>query len=177
MASRPSSRHNSDLTQCAVDRRGADRQQPSPHLRDELQMTMPFHRFDQGRDQRLQPLTANPVGCFPEHDQRLANRIIVHTRRADLAPVRRPRRPPPSNRAACLRWKPVTATNSFSIWPRSVRLLRLYRSTIAATNSSRVAMLTRLIIHPAPNLRRATNQMRQQVPSRQHFRRGNAPLF
>jgi hypothetical protein len=35
-------------------------------------------------------------------------------------------------------------------------------------------MLTRLIIHPAPNLRRATNQMRQQVPPRQHFRRGNA---
>jgi hypothetical protein len=35
-------------------------------------------------------------------------------------------------------------------------------------------MLTRLIIHPAQNLRRATNQVRQQTPSRQHFRRGNA---
>jgi hypothetical protein len=35
-------------------------------------------------------------------------------------------------------------------------------------------MLTRLIIHPATNRRRATNQMRQQTPPRQHFRRGNA---
>jgi hypothetical protein len=37
------------------------------------------------------------------------------------------------------------------IRPRSARLLRPYRSTIAATNSSGVAMLTRLIIHRATN--------------------------
>ena len=42
-------------------------------------MTMPFHRFHQRRDQRLQTLAANPIGCFPEHDQRLANRIIVYS--------------------------------------------------------------------------------------------------
>jgi chromosomal replication initiation ATPase DnaA len=36
-------------------------------------------------------------------------------------------------------------------------------------------MLTRLIFDPAAELRRATNQMRQQLILQQHFRRGNAP--
>ncbi|WP_208645302.1 hypothetical protein [Paraburkholderia terricola] len=29
------------------------------------------------RDQRLQSLAANPVGCFPQHRQRLAYRLVV----------------------------------------------------------------------------------------------------
>jgi hypothetical protein len=37
-------------------------------------------------------------------------------------------------------------------------------------------MLTRLIPTPAPEHRRGTNQMRQQVTIREHFRRRNAPV-
>ncbi|HEY4980946.1 MAG TPA: hypothetical protein VII24_03165, partial [Pseudolabrys sp.] len=42
------------------------------------------------------------------------------------------------------------------------------------TNSSRVAMLTRLIPTPTAEHRRGTNQVRQQVTIREHFRRRNA---
>jgi hypothetical protein len=58
--------------------------------------------------------------------------------------------------------------------PRSARPLRAYRSPRTTTNSSRVAMLTRLIPTPAPEHRRGTNQVRQQVTIREHFRRRNA---
>ena len=43
-----------------------------------------------------------------------------------------------------------------------------------AADSSRVVMLIRLIFDPAAELRRTTNQMRQQLIPPQHFRRGNA---
>ena len=59
---------------------------------------------------------------------------------------------------ACLRWNPVTATNSSRMRPFSARLPLLYRSMTTATSSSRVAMLTRLIaISPTH-------------PGREHFR-------
>ena len=35
-------------------------------------MAVPFHGLGQDRHQRPQPLTANPVGCLPDHDQRFA---------------------------------------------------------------------------------------------------------
>src|SRR5215207_4292095 len=75
---------------------------------------------------------------------------------------------------ACLRWNPVTATNSSRMRPRSARLPLLYRSMTAATSSSRVAMLTRLIaVSPTPSGSGAF-QMRQQINIREHFWRGNA---
>src|SRR3982750_3746723 len=75
---------------------------------------------------------------------------------------------------ACLRWKPVTATNSSRMRPFSARLPLLYRSMTAATSSSRVAMLTRLIaISPTPSGSGAF-QMRQRINIREHFWRGNA---
>jgi hypothetical protein len=37
----------------------------------------PFHRIDQDRHQRPQPLAANPVRGFPDHDQSLAHRLII----------------------------------------------------------------------------------------------------
>ena len=46
--------------------------------------------------------------------------------------------------------------------------------TIAATNSSRVVMLIRLILDPADKDRPGANQMRQHLSFREHFRRGNA---
>src|SRR5262249_12789967 len=49
-----------------------------------------------------------------------------------------------------------------------------YRSAIAATNSSRVAMLIRLIPDPADEHRPGANQMRQWLSFRDHSRRGNA---
>src|SRR3954452_24285188 len=61
--------------------------------------------------------------------------------------------------------------------PFSARLPLLYRSMTAATSSSRVAMLTRLIaISPTPS-RPGAFQMRQQLNIREHFWRGNAPAF
>src|SRR5262249_20124609 len=42
------------------------------------------------------------------------------------------------------------------------------------TNSSRAAMLIRLIISPADEHRAGANQMRQHLSFREHFRRGNA---
>src|ERR1700722_13652375 len=59
--------------------------------------------------------------------------------------------------------------------PRSVLSAREYRSAIAATNSSRVAMLIRLIPDPADEHRPGANQMRQWLSFRDRSRRGNAP--
>src|SRR5215469_14095496 len=58
--------------------------------------------------------------------------------------------------------------------PRSARSPCAYRLAIAATNSSRAAMLIRLIISPADENRSGANQMRQHLSFREHFRRGNA---
>ena len=48
-----------------------------------------------------------------------------------------------------------------------------YRSATAATNSSRAAMLIRLIVSAADENRSGANQMRQHLSFREHFRRGN----
>jgi hypothetical protein len=40
-------------------------------------MAVPFHRIDQDRHQRPQPLAANPARGFPDHDQRLAHRLVI----------------------------------------------------------------------------------------------------
>src|SRR5215467_9925222 len=58
--------------------------------------------------------------------------------------------------------------------PRSTRSPCAYRPAIAATNSSRAAMLIRLIISPADEYRSGATQMRQHLSFREHFRRGNA---
>src|SRR6516225_179298 len=68
----------------------------------------------------------------------------------------------------------VTAANSSRIRPRSARSPCAYRPAIAATNSSRAAMLIRLILSPADENRSGANQMRQHTSFREHFRRGNA---
>ncbi len=63
--------------------------------------------------------------------------------------------------------------NSSKINPRSARVPDEYRPTTASTNSSRVAMLIRLIT--APNkIRPGANQGRQYTNRWEHFRQGNA---
>src|SRR6266705_190375 len=64
--------------------------------------------------------------------------------------------------------------NSSRIRPRSVRSACEYRPDIAATNSSRTAMLIRLILDPADEHRSGANQMRQWLSFQEHSRRGNA---
>ena len=44
-----------------------------------IEVAMAFHRIDQHRDQRLQPLAADPIGGLPQHRQRLPNRLVVQT--------------------------------------------------------------------------------------------------
>src|SRR6185312_9840222 len=78
---------------------------------------------------------------------------------------------------ACLRWNPVTATNSSRMRPFSARLPLRYRSMTAATSSSRVAMLTRLITAPPAPTGPGAFQMRQRLNIREHFWRGNALLI
>src|SRR3954466_3965043 len=68
---------------------------------------------------------------------------------------------------ACLRWKPVIATNSSRMRPFSARLPLLYRSMTPATSSSRVAMLTRLITAPPTPPRPGAFQMRQRLNIRE----------
>jgi hypothetical protein len=63
--------------QRAVDRGRAHCQQSQANLGRELKVAVLFHRFDQDRLQRPQPLTAETVRRFPQHDQRLAHRIII----------------------------------------------------------------------------------------------------
>src|SRR6266851_1336312 len=58
--------------------------------------------------------------------------------------------------------------------PRSIRSACEYRPDIAATNSSRTAMLIRLILDPADEHRSGANQMRQWLSFQEHSRRGNA---
>src|SRR6266849_5315943 len=50
-------------------------------------MAVPLHCLDQDRHQRPQPLAADPIRCLPDHDQRLAYRVIVN-------PAPRPRSGP-----------------------------------------------------------------------------------
>ena len=69
---------SSDRGENPVDRGGADRQQPDAHLAVQRKMPMPLHRRHQERDERLQPLPANPVGRFPEHHQRFSHSLAIH---------------------------------------------------------------------------------------------------
>jgi hypothetical protein len=49
------------------------------HDRVEVKVSMTLHRIDQHRDQRLQPLAANPIGGLPQHRQRLPHSLVVQT--------------------------------------------------------------------------------------------------
>ena len=124
----------------------------APYLGCQSQMAMALHRLDQRRDDRLQALAANPVRCLPQHDQRLALGRSVN---APRRPWRRPLGRWPSAQHAhrvlaviARRGRELVDDRRFCL----ARLLALYRSLTAASSSSLVAMLTRLItaLRPAP---------------------------
>jgi len=77
--------------QSPVHRRRAHRQKPRADLGRKLEMPMALHGLDENRRQRFQALAADPVRCLPEHDQRLANRLVID---APLRPRRRAQRRP-----------------------------------------------------------------------------------
>ena len=43
----------------------------------QLEMTVPFHRFDQHWDENSEPLPADMIGRFPQHRQGLMHRLVV----------------------------------------------------------------------------------------------------
>jgi hypothetical protein len=74
---RPSSRSASRFPQCPIHRRRTHRQQTRQHLWRQLKMAVPLHCRDQDRHQRTQPLAADPVRRLPNHNQRLARRLVI----------------------------------------------------------------------------------------------------
>src|SRR6478735_1204520 len=52
----------------------------------ELEMPMALHRLNENGRQWLEALAADPVRCLPDHDQRLADRLVIE---APLRPWRR----------------------------------------------------------------------------------------
>ena len=69
----------------------ADGQQQGSDLGCEREVTVTLHGRHEGRNERLEPLAADPVGGLPQHDQPLANSLIVE-------PSERPRCRPPIGR-------------------------------------------------------------------------------
>jgi hypothetical protein len=42
-----------------------------------MEMAVALHRFDQQGRERLQPLATDPIRRLPEHDQRLADGLVI----------------------------------------------------------------------------------------------------
>ena len=77
ISSRTSSARLATRRQSPVNRGRAHRGNRSPHQWIKHQPTMPLHRSDENRQQRLQSLAAHPVGGFPKQDQCLANCLPI----------------------------------------------------------------------------------------------------
>ena len=76
-ASEPVGRRCPDGPEQSVQGGGAGRQQQLAHARVQIQVAMALHGLHQVGQCRLQPLAADPVSSFPDHDHRLADRLIV----------------------------------------------------------------------------------------------------
>src|SRR5438067_5545568 len=105
-------------------------------------MAVPLHGLEQDRQQRPEPLATNPVGCLPDHDQRLAHSVIVNPAAGprSATPVHLPS-PQQTHRMLA-----VIAGYRRKLVQNPTPLTRspcAYRSATAATNSSRAAMLIR----------------------------------
>ena len=166
------------IPQRAVDRRRAHRQQtPLRTSGASCKVAVSLHRLDQHRQQRPQPLAADPVGRLPDHDQRLAHRFVV-----DAALRPRPRRIGRSHRRAAAASRacggnPVTATNSSRI-----RVFSAAPAPRIPVRHRRHQLVTRRHAHPphpAPRRRPPQGSISDEATastSREHFRRGNAQL-
>src|SRR3954468_15370543 len=73
----PAAGLRSHRTESPVHGRRAHRQQARADLGSELEMPVALHRLHENGRQRFQALAADPVRRLPEHDQRLADRLIV----------------------------------------------------------------------------------------------------
>ena len=76
-SSEPGGRRCPDGLEQSVQGGGAGRQQSLAHLRVQIQVAIALHGLHQVRQRRLQPLAADPVCSFPNHDQRLTNCSVV----------------------------------------------------------------------------------------------------
>ena len=70
-ASEPAARRCPDRLEQPVQGGGAGRQQSLAHPRIQIQVAMALHGLHQMGQRRLQPLAADPVSSFPDHDHRL----------------------------------------------------------------------------------------------------------
>jgi hypothetical protein len=79
------------VAQGAVDRGRTHAQQPGPDRRIKAQVPMSLHGIHQQGYQGLESLAAQPIGRFPQNDQRLPDRLVIQpVARADLARRIRP---------------------------------------------------------------------------------------
>ena len=76
-ASEPAARRRPDGLEQPVQGGGAGRQQSLTHPRVQIQVAMALHGLHQMGQRRLQPLAADPISSFPNHDQRLADRLVI----------------------------------------------------------------------------------------------------
>ena len=76
-ASEPAARRCPDGPEQPVQGGGAGRQQSLTHPRVQIQVAMALHGLHQVGQCRLQPLAADPISGFPDHDHRLADRLVV----------------------------------------------------------------------------------------------------
>ena len=76
-ASEPAARRCPDGLEQSVQGGGAGGQQPLANPRVQIQVAVALHGLHQVGQCRLQPLAADPVSSFPDHDQRLPNRLVV----------------------------------------------------------------------------------------------------
>lgn len=112
----------SGVAEQAIDGRGTRGQKPLPYRAVELQVTMSLERGHKRRQQSPQPLSTDPIACFPEDDERLPHSFVVHAHspglpwRAEL--VSRVEQP---NRvlAVIARNRNELVQNAALVWPRS----------------------------------------------------------
>ena len=125
-------------------------------------MFVSLHGLNEERQQGLEAFAADPVRRFPDHNQRIADRVIIKSARWSLGV---PRGLFTTQHPHCM----LAITNSSKMRVFSLRSLLAYRSRTATASSSRVAIVTRLMPASAPGYRPEANQMRQHVSIREHF--------
>ena len=76
-SSEPAARRCTDGLEQPVQSGGAGRQQPLANLRVQTQVAVALYGLHQVGQYCPQSLAADPVSSFPNHDQRLTNRLVV----------------------------------------------------------------------------------------------------
>ena len=133
-------------------------------------------RSDQHRDERLQPLAADPIRRLPQHDQRLADSIVIEP---PLRPRLRSIGPDPAAK------KPRSMLAMIARHRHELRhnptLVRTARPTVSRRQRTQNFIPRRHAQppHPCASCSRkcpATFLTRQRRNLQEQFRRGNAPV-